>query len=123
MRIFISHATKNREVVLRFAEFLERVSSEVEVFCSSEKGSIPVGKNFVQTIFDELNNSDLFIPMISKEYYESKFCMMELGVAYSYLYNRYSSQGEDYIFPFAIPPIQKAMPCSELQRPKFRTGP
>ena len=73
MRIFISHATKNREVVLRFAEFLERVSSEVEVFCSSEKGSIPVGKNFVQTIFDELNNSDLFIPMISKEYYESKF--------------------------------------------------
>ena len=43
MRIFISHATKNKEVVLKFAEFLESVSSEIEVFCSSENGSIKVG--------------------------------------------------------------------------------
>lgn len=122
MRIFISHATKNREVVLRFAEFLERASSEIEVFCSSEKESISVGKNFVQTIFDELNNSDLFIPMISKEYYESKFCMIELGVAYSYLYNRYNSQGEDSIFPFAIPPVQKGSALSGTPMANIQTG-
>ena len=86
MRIFISHATKNREVVLKFAEFLEAVSSNIEVFCSSESGSIKIGKNFIEIIFSELSNSDLFIPIISKEYYKSKFCMIELGVAYSYLY-------------------------------------
>ena len=50
MRIFISHATKNKEVVLKFAEFLESVSSEIEVFCSSENGSIKVGKDFIKTI-------------------------------------------------------------------------
>ena len=95
MRIFISHATKNREIVLRFAEFLENASSDKIVFCSSEDGSIKVGENFIETIFNELNNSDLFVPVISKEYYESKFCMIELGVAYSYLYNQYNKKGED----------------------------
>lgn len=107
MRIFISHATKNREIVLKFADFLEKASSDIEVFCSSEEGSIQVGKNFVETIFEELNNSDLFVPIISNEYYESRFCMIELGVACSYLYNRYNKSGEDYIFPFALYPIQK----------------
>ena len=66
MRIFISHATKNKEVVLKFAEFLESVSSEIEVFCSSENGSIKVGKDFIKTIFEELNSSALFIPVLSK---------------------------------------------------------
>lgn len=108
MRIFISHASKNREIVLKFAEFLEAVGSDIEVFCSSEEGSIGIGKKFIETIFNELNNSDLFVPVISEEYYESKFCMIELGVAYSYLYNQYSKQGEDYIYPFALYPVRKA---------------
>lgn len=98
MRIFISHATKNSEIVIKFSEFLENVSSDIEVFCSSEDGSIMIGKNFVQTIFDELNSSDLFVPIISKEYYESKFCMIELGVAYSYLYNQFSKQEKTIFF-------------------------
>ena len=100
MRIFISHATKNKEVVLKFAEFLESVSSEIEVFCSSENGSIKVGKDFIKTIFEELNSSALFIPVLSKEYYESRFCMIELGVAYSYFFNKYEKEGEEYIMPY-----------------------
>lgn len=122
MRIFISHSTKNSEIVLKFAEFLERVSSEIEVFCSSEKGSINIGKNFVQTIFSQLNNSDLFIPIMSKEYYESKFCMIELGVAYSYLYDKYDKEGEEYIFPFCIYPIQKEQALSGTPMVNIQTG-
>lgn len=98
MRIFISHSIKNEKIVLKFAEFLESINSEIEVFCSSERGSIGTGKNFVKTIFDELDACDLFIPVLSREYYESKFCMIELGVAYSYLIKKYESNGEDYIF-------------------------
>lgn len=72
MRIFISHSIKNEKIVLTFAEFLESINSEIEVFCSSEKGSIGTGKNFVKTIFDELDACDLFIPVLSREYYGSK---------------------------------------------------
>lgn len=122
MRIFISHATKNSEIVLKFAKFLEKVSLDIEVFCSSEKESIKIGENFIQTIFYELNNSDLFIPIISKEYYESKFCMIELGVAYSYLYNQHNNQGEDYIFPFVLCPIQKGQALSGTPMANIQTG-
>lgn len=89
MKIFISHASKNKEIVLKFASFLESMSTEVEVFCTSEKGAIATGKNFIETIAKELNICDLFIPVLSQEYYESRFCMIELGVAYSYMYNKY----------------------------------
>ena len=122
MRIFVSHASKNEEIVLMFAEFLETISSDIEVFCTSERGSIKVGKNFIETIFDELGQSDLFIPIISQEYYESKFCMMELGVAYSYLYERYQKKGEDYIFPFSLYPIRKGQALSGTPIANIQVG-
>lgn len=122
MRIFISHATKNKEIVLKFAKFLEDISSEIEVFCTSENGSIKPGKDFIETIFEELSASDLFIPIISKEYYESRFCMIELGVAYSYLYNKYKNKGEDYIFPFSMYPIQKGQALSGTPIANIQTG-
>lgn len=106
MKIFISHASKNKEIVLKFASFLESIGTEVEVFCTSEKGAIATGKNFIETIAKELNTCDLFIPVLSQEYYESRFCMIELGVAYSYMYNKYK-QNEEYIFPFVLYPIKK----------------
>lgn len=122
MRIFISHATKNKEVVLKFAEFLESVSNDIEVFCSSESGSIIVGKDFIKTIFEELNASDLFIPILSREYYESRFCMIELGVAYSYLLQKYEKNGEEYIFPFALYPITKGQALSGTPMTNIQTG-
>lgn len=122
MRIFISHAKKNMEIVLKFAELLEAVSSEIEVFCTSEEGSIMVGKNCITTIFDELNASDLFIPILSKEYYESRFCMIELGVAYSYLFQKYEKRGEEYIFPFALYPVTKGQALSSTPMAHIQTG-
>lgn len=105
-----------------FAEFLETISSDIEVFCTSEQGNIKVGKNFIETIFDELSQSDLFIPIISQEYYESKFCMMELGVAYSYLYKKYQKKGEDYIFPFSLYPIRKGQALSGTPIANIQVG-
>lgn len=120
MKIFISHASENSEIVLKFARFLRFVSSDIDVFCSSENGSIRIGTNYVKAIFDELDTSDLFVPIISQEYYKSKFCMIELGVAYSYLCNRGNGGEDDYISPFALYPIQKDLalsgtPISHLQ--------
>lgn len=49
MRIFISHATKNKEIVLKFAELLESISSEIE---KSEKIlSKQFLKNWMQVIY------------------------------------------------------------------------
>ena len=122
MRIFISHSIKNEKIVLKLAEFLESINSEIEVFCSSEKGSIGTGKNFVKTIFDELDACDLFIPVLSREYYESKFCMIELGGAYSYLIKKYESNGEDYIFPYALYPVTKSQALAGTPMMNIQVG-
>lgn len=63
---------------------IEKVRTQMKIFISH------ASKN-KETIFEELNTSDLFIPVLSKEYYESKFCMIELGVAYSYMYTAYKN--------------------------------
>ena len=122
MKIFISHASKNMEIVTLFSEFLESINTEIEVFSSSENGAISVGRNFVKAIFDELNSCNLFIPIISKEYFESKFCMLELGTAFSYLYNKYQLNGEDYIFPFSVLPITKGEALSGTPLSNIQVG-
>ena len=122
MKIFISHSSKNSDVVLKFSKFLKTVSNDIEVFCSSEKGSIKVGADFIEKIFKKLNDSDVFIPIISKEYYDSKFCMIELGVAYSYFCSKYKVNGEDYIFPFSLYPIQRSHALSETPLGNIQVG-
>lgn len=122
MRIFLSHSIRNEEIVLKFAEFLESVSPQIEVFCTSEKGNIGLGKNFIEVIFDNLNTCDVFIPVLSEEYYQSRFCMIELGVAYSYLYNKYAAKGEEYILPMALYPVQKGQALSGTPMTMIQTG-
>ncbi|MDD3279699.1 MAG: toll/interleukin-1 receptor domain-containing protein [Lachnospiraceae bacterium] len=122
MRIFVSHASKNKDIVVKFARFLESIDHDIEVFCSSDVGTIATGENFVKRIFDELNNSELFLPIISKEYCESKFCMIELGVAYSYLQNKYENQGDDYFFPFALYPMQRSEALSGTPMGNIQVG-
>ena len=51
MRIFISHSIKNEKIVLKLAEFLESINSEIEVFCSSEKGSTDTGRSGGVSVF------------------------------------------------------------------------
>jgi hypothetical protein len=105
---------------LCFAALLESTDSHIEVFCSSESGSIAPGENFINVIFDNLSVCDLFVPLLSLEYYQSKFCMIELGVAYAYLYNKYAEKGETYIVPVTVYPVEKGnaladTPMSNIQ--------
>ena len=39
--------------------FLESLSNDIYVFCSSEKRSLNVGVNFVSSIFNELDSCDV----------------------------------------------------------------
>lgn len=48
--------------------------------------------------------------------------MMELGVAYSYLYEKYDKKGEDYIFPFSMHPIRKGQALSGTPIANIQVG-
>ena len=100
-----SHSTKDRDIVARLSGFLESLSDSIEVFCSSDSGAIPTGNDFIQTITTELESCDAFLPLISEYYFKSKFCMIELGFAYSQLHKLNSMERQRYIYPFCIPPL------------------
>lgn len=82
--VFISHSTKNRELVEQFVEFL-KLGMGVEnsrIFCTSENGTLPTGRNFVEIIRQEVQEREMVIALITPEYLQSRFCMMELGAAW-----------------------------------------
>ncbi len=73
MKIFISHSTKDRDIVARLSGFLESLSDSIEVFCSSDSGAIPTGNDFIQTITTELESCDAFLPLI-RPCLKNKYC-------------------------------------------------
>lgn len=105
MKIFISHSSKDSEIAKTLSYFLKNTDMDIDVFCSSISGAINQGDDFVQCIERGLKDSDVFIPLVSKNYIESKYCLIELGYAYSKSVSRKKNY---YILPFCIPPIMRS---------------
>lgn len=105
MKVFISHSSKDIEIAKELSCFLKLLSMDIDVFCSSISGVINQGENFVKCIEEGLKNSIVFIPLISKNYIESKYCLIELGYAYS---KSISHKRNYYILPFCISPITRS---------------
>jgi hypothetical protein len=85
-KLFISHAHEDRDLVLTFVQLLLDSSSlgPGDIFCSSISGSgIPDGKNFVDYIREALANASLVVPVITRRYLDSGFCMCELGAMWA----------------------------------------
>ncbi len=120
MKFFISHASKDSEIAKYFSIFLSNLNVDVEVFCSSISGMINQGDDFVKVIEKELKDSDVFIPLISNKYLDSKYCMIELGYAYSKFVN---SEKKYYIFPFCVPPVTKAQALNGTPLAHIQTEP
>jgi hypothetical protein len=84
--IFVSHAVRDKPVVDAFVTLLSagaNVRTE-EIFCSSSPGSdIDPGDEFVRTIHAALKAADLVILFITPNYYDSVFCVAEMGGAWA----------------------------------------
>ena len=117
MKFFISHANKDEEIAKAFSNFLSNLDVNVNVFCSSQSGTIDQGDDFVKKIESELKQSDVFIPLISLNYIKSKYCLIELGYAYA---KSAEFERRYFILPFCIAPITKSQallgtPLAHLQ--------
>jgi hypothetical protein len=84
-RIFISHAAADTVLIDRFVDLLQTGLdiSRTRIFCTSIEGmKIRPGKTFVEYIRQELTDSDYVIMVITAAYYESAFCLCELGATW-----------------------------------------
>lgn len=120
MKIFISHSSKEAELAKELSAFLTKLDDATSVFCSSESGSIGVGEDYVERVENELDACDIFIPLLSTNYYKSHFCMVELGFAFCLLRNKRENDKRVFIYPLAVAPVRKGTalegtPLSRLQ--------
>ncbi|ORU92386.1 MAG: hypothetical protein A6F72_04770 [Cycloclasticus sp. symbiont of Poecilosclerida sp. N] len=83
-KVFISHASKDVEVVEKMIEILESIGLDSnQIFCTSFEGyGIELGENFLDSIKGELSSDCLVIFILSKSFYESAVCLCEMGAAW-----------------------------------------
>lgn len=85
-KIFISHSTFDKEIAEDVVNFLVNGVgiNESTIFCSSMGGNdIPLGVNFNEYILEQLKGDEAqVLSLVSNNYYNSKFCLYELGAAW-----------------------------------------
>lgn len=97
-KIFISHATKDKEIIEELIDLLESIGiNSTQIFCSSFEGyGIPLGDNFLEKIKQELSSEVLVLFVLTNKFYESKVCLCEMGAAWAL------SKGH---IPIVVPPL------------------
>jgi hypothetical protein len=97
--VFVSHAVKDKELAHEIVSLMEEGMGvpEGEIFCSSLQGyGIPSGQNFVTYIKKQMLEPKMVILLLTPAYFESKFCVSELGAAWIKSHS---------IFPIIVPPL------------------
>lgn len=103
LRLFISHSSKNAWVVDKFEDLVRTIVPDTHIFASSD-AVIDPGKDYVDVIYKNIVDGDVFVAFISREYWASKFCIFELGAAYQLYRERDSNIS---IQPLLMPPLNK----------------
>ncbi|WP_164002388.1 toll/interleukin-1 receptor domain-containing protein [Pyxidicoccus caerfyrddinensis] len=98
-QIFVSHASPDVALVdaLRDLMVVGMGVPQERIFCTSLEGTgIPEGQSFVPFIKSKLQTPALVLMVVTPSYYESAFCLCELGAAWAMAHNS---------FPLMIPPV------------------
>lgn len=92
-KIFISHASSDKEYVSKLIELLEGIGlNDKHIFCSSIAGyGIPLDQDIYDYLKRQFETHNLHIILVlSENYYKSVACMNEMGAAWI-LQNRYTT--------------------------------
>lgn len=85
-KIFISHSSKDKEIVREFVNeilVLSLGTDQKNIFCTSIEGlGITSGEDFRKRIKAELELAKIVIQVISKNYKSSEVCLNEMGAAW-----------------------------------------
>ncbi len=82
--IFFSHSSKDKEQLVKLKElFVDKTGGAVDVFLSSDGQSIPLGRNWVHRIQEELNKTTLLIVFLTHNSIKSSWVYFEAGYSYS----------------------------------------
>ena len=98
MSLFLSHAKADDVLIHDFVDLLQTgCGVQNGIVCTSVDGmGIPSGKTFIDFIESEIKDAKCVILVITPSYYESVFCLCELGATWGLKKN---------MFPLIVPPL------------------
>ncbi|MFI8530151.1 toll/interleukin-1 receptor domain-containing protein [Streptomyces aquilus] len=109
-RVFLSYASANHDHAATFSQLLnERFQN---VFDFRRHGAIGVGEDWLDDLMGNLAKSAVGVLLLSKEYMESKYCMLEARELY-----RHSIEGDVRLVPVCL---EKLDLPDFLQRTQYR---
>ncbi len=84
-KVFVSYCSKNKELVEMFMEFLQLGMGvhKSDIFCTAYSEMLRTGGGFIDEIRDRLQECEVVISIITEEYLESAFCLVEMGAAWA----------------------------------------
>jgi len=84
MKIFISHASANKNYGAALVDFLIGIGIKDEqiVFTSNPAYGIPIGNNIFDWLKTQINDKSFVIYLLSPEYYKSIACLNEMGASW-----------------------------------------
>ncbi|WP_430411907.1 toll/interleukin-1 receptor domain-containing protein [Kordia sp.] len=103
-KVFVSHSSKDKDVVTSFVQILEVIGIPPEnIFCTSLEGyGTGLGNNFIEEIEARLDEDVLVFFMLSENFYQSPMCLIEMGAAWA----KTKSQISVAITPFQLGKIE-----------------
>lgn len=84
-KVFVSHATIDKNYVSLFVELLEAIGlNENQIFCTSVPGfGIPLDEDIYEYLKRQFNEYNVYVIFVlSENYYKSVACMNEMGAAW-----------------------------------------
>ncbi|HHX8650563.1 toll/interleukin-1 receptor domain-containing protein [Vibrio antiquarius] len=83
-KVFISHASKDADLVEEVIELLESIGLEShQIFCTSFDGyAIGLGENFLDKIKEELSSDTMVLFILTENFYNSPVCLCEMGATW-----------------------------------------
>ncbi|UWM74984.1 TIR domain-containing protein [Rhizobium sp. WSM4643] len=85
-KVFISHATADAALAKLVVNFLKEAVGvrDADIFCSSLPGhSIPLMEDFNLYLKNQIEQPSIVLALLTPAYFDSDFCLMELGAAWS----------------------------------------
>ncbi|MFV5703647.1 toll/interleukin-1 receptor domain-containing protein [Flavobacterium sp. XS2P12] len=84
MKIFISHASANKEYGNSLVELFRGIGIDEDeiIFTSNVAYGIPIGQNIFNWLKSQISEKPFVIYLLSKEYYSSIACLNEMGAAW-----------------------------------------
>lgn len=97
-KFFLSHASTDKALVEHVLDFFGSAMDirRSEIFCTSLKGTLPPGENFIPIIKENIKDCRVVIFLITQAYLESPFCLAELGAAWAL---------NQKIYPLLVAPV------------------